>query len=239
MLGDHVVQRGSNVTAERLRFDFSHPAKMTPDQIEEVERIVNAAIEHDWPMGYRELPTAEAFAEGALGAFGDKYGETVKVYTAGDPLGAWYSKEICGGPHVGRTGVLGRFRIQKEESSGAGVAGLPAGLVGSAAPSQLPRAGARQRAREFADASAGAADEWQLVSLVPGASSTTGSPRDLGCASPMWLRLRSCRRARRRRRARSPAGADRRQQPRESSTPTPRCRAAPGRRSRSSRSPRR
>ncbi len=98
VLGDHVVQRGSNVTAERLRFDFSHPAKMTPEEVAEVERIVNEAIERDWPMSYREIPTEEAFAEGALGAFGDKYGDTVKVYTAGDPFGEWYSKEICGGP---------------------------------------------------------------------------------------------------------------------------------------------
>ncbi len=121
VLGDHVVQRGSNVTAERLRFDFSHPAKMTPEERTEVERIVNEAIDHDWPMSFREIPTEEAFAEGALGAFGDKYGATVKVYTAGDPFGDWYSKEICGGPHVEHTGVLGRFRIVKEESSSAGV----------------------------------------------------------------------------------------------------------------------
>ena len=121
VLGEHVVQRGSNVTAERLRFDFSHPAKLTPEEIGEVERIVNEAIEHDWPMSYRELGTDEAFAEGAIGAFGDKYGATVKVYTAGDPFGDWYSKEICGGPHVERTGQLGRFRILKEESSSAGV----------------------------------------------------------------------------------------------------------------------
>ena len=121
VLGEHVVQRGSNVTAERLRFDFSHHAKMTPAERDEVERIVNDAIARDWPMGFREIPTVQAFAEGALGAFGDKYGETVKVYTAGDPLGEWYSMEICGGPHVERTGVLGRFRILKEESSSAGV----------------------------------------------------------------------------------------------------------------------
>jgi len=121
VLGDHVVQRGSNVTAERLRFDFSHPAKMTPAEVAEVERIVNEAIKADWPMSYREIPTEEAFAEGALGAFGDKYGDTVKVYTAGDPSGEWYSKEICGGPHVESTGALGSFRIIKEESSSAGV----------------------------------------------------------------------------------------------------------------------
>ena len=70
---------------------------------------------------FREIPTTQAFSEGALGAFGDKYGETVKVYTAGDPDGDWYSKEICGGPHMERTGILGQFRILKEESSSAGV----------------------------------------------------------------------------------------------------------------------
>jgi len=121
VLGDHVVQRGSNVTADRLRFDFSHPTPMTPEERDEVERIVNAAIDRDWPMSFREIPTQEAFAEGALGAFGDKYGATVKVYTAGDPSGEWYSKEICGGPHVDHTGVLGRLRITKEQSSSAGV----------------------------------------------------------------------------------------------------------------------
>jgi alanyl-tRNA synthetase len=121
VLGDHVVQRGSNVTADRLRFDFSHPAKMTPEERDQVQTIVNEAIETDWPMSFRELPVDEAFAEGALGAFGDKYGETVKVYTAGDSAGEWYSKEICGGPHVEHTGALGKFRIVKEESSSAGV----------------------------------------------------------------------------------------------------------------------
>ncbi len=98
----HVVQRGSNITPERLRFDFSHPSKLTPEQIAEVERIVNENIARDWPMTWREVPTDEAFAEGAIGAFGDKYGETVKVYTAGDPDGLWYSKEICASPKKSR-----------------------------------------------------------------------------------------------------------------------------------------
>jgi alanyl-tRNA synthetase len=130
VLGDHVVQRGSNVTSERLRFDFSHPTKMAPSELEQVERIVNEAIRRDWPMGFREMAPAQAFAEGALGAFGDKYGETVKVYTAGDPASEWYSKEICGGPHVESTGVLGRFRILKEESSSAGVRRIRAVVEG-------------------------------------------------------------------------------------------------------------
>jgi alanyl-tRNA synthetase len=121
VLGDHVVQRGSNITPERLRFDFSHPAKMTPEEISQVEEIVNKNIARDWPMQVNEMTPDEAFAEGALGAFGDRYGPTVTVYTAGDPSGEWYSKEICGGPHVSHTAELGHFRIVKEESSSSGV----------------------------------------------------------------------------------------------------------------------
>jgi len=132
VLGDHVIQRGSNITAERLRFDFSHPEKMTPEQIAEVEKIVNENIEKDWPMGWREENTKEALAKGVLGAFGDKYGETVKVYTAGDPDGEWFSMEICGGPHVEHTGQLAedgkKFKITKEESSSAGVRRIKAVL---------------------------------------------------------------------------------------------------------------
>ncbi len=132
VLGDHVIQRGSNITPERLRFDFSHDEKMTPEQIKQVEDIVNENIAKDWPMGFREIPTEQAFKEGALGAFGDKYGDTVKVYTAGDPDGEWFSKEICGGPHVTRTGELGeggkRYKIKKEESSSAGVRRIKAVL---------------------------------------------------------------------------------------------------------------
>jgi alanyl-tRNA synthetase len=121
VLGDHVVQRGSNITPERLRFDFSHPTKVTPEELAQVEAIVNDAIARDWQMRVIEMSPQQAFASGALGAFGDRYGATVTVYTAGDPTGEWYSKEICGGPHVGHTGELGHFRIVKEESSAAGV----------------------------------------------------------------------------------------------------------------------
>jgi alanyl-tRNA synthetase len=128
VLGDQVVQRGSNITPERLRFDFSYPEKMTPEQIAEVERIVNENIAKDWPMGWREMPTKEALASGVLGAFGHKYGDVVKVYTAGDPEGEWYSQEICGGPHVEHTGVLGHFKITKEEASSAGVRRIKAVL---------------------------------------------------------------------------------------------------------------
>lgn len=132
VLGEHVIQRGSNITGDRLRFDFSHQEKMTPEQKTEVERIVNEAIERDLLMSWRELPTDEAFANGALGAFGDKYGDTVKVYSAGegDDL---FSLEICGGPHVDRTGQLAEdgktFKIIKEESSSAGIRRIKAKLV--------------------------------------------------------------------------------------------------------------
>ncbi len=125
VLGDHVVQRGSNITPERLRFDFSHPEKVTPDQVKQVEDIVNEQINKDWPMSYREENTKEALANGVMGAFGDKYGDMVKVYTVGDPDGVNYSREICGGPHVTNTGKLAEgnkiFKITKEEASSAGV----------------------------------------------------------------------------------------------------------------------
>lgn len=131
VLGDHVVQRGSNITTERLRFDFSHPEKMTPEQLGQVEQMVNDAIEADYPMSWKEYPTDEAFAKGALGAFGDKYGDTVKVYAAGDPNQP-YSFEICGGPHVEHTGQLGeggkKFVITKEEASSAGIRRIKAVL---------------------------------------------------------------------------------------------------------------
>jgi len=132
VLGDQVMQRGANITAERLRFDFSHPQKVTPAEIKRVEDLVNQNIAKDWPMGWRELTPDEAFKEGALGQFGDKYGALVRVYTAGDPDGEWFSKEICGGPHVEHTGQLAeggkRFKITKEESSSAGVRRIKAVL---------------------------------------------------------------------------------------------------------------
>jgi alanyl-tRNA synthetase len=124
VLGPHVVQRGSNITAERTRFDFSHDHKMTPEEIGKVEEIVNEKIAADLPVSWNEENTKEAFAKGASGAFGDKYGDTVKVYTIGDPEKP-FSREICGGPHVEHTGVISeggkKFRIAKEEASSAGV----------------------------------------------------------------------------------------------------------------------
>ena len=132
VLGDHVIQRGSNITPERLRFDFSHPDKLTPEQIVEVQQIVNEQIAKDWTVSWREENTKEALAAGVMGAFGDKYGDVVKVYTIGDPDGAHYSREICGGPHVEHTGQLAeggkKFVIKKEESSSAGVRRIKAVL---------------------------------------------------------------------------------------------------------------
>ena len=124
VLGDHIVQRGSNITAERTRFDFSHPEKVTREQLDEVEKIVNEKIAEDLPVTWQEEDTKEAFAKGASGAFGDKYGDKVKVYTIGDPDSP-FSREICGGPHVEHTGVIAegskRFKITKEEASSSGV----------------------------------------------------------------------------------------------------------------------
>ena len=124
VLGPHVVQRGSNITAERTRFDFSQPEKVTPEQLAEVEKIVNEKIAEDLPVTWQEEDTKEAFAKGASGAFGDKYGDKVKVYTIGDPKQP-FSREICGGPHVEHTGQIGeggkKFKIVKEEASSAGV----------------------------------------------------------------------------------------------------------------------
>jgi alanyl-tRNA synthetase len=127
VLGDHVQQKGSNITAERLRFDFSHPDKMTPEQISQVEAIVNRNIADDLPVSYQEMTLDEAKAIGATGVFESKYGEKVKVYTAGEGENI-ASREICGGPHVDRTGILGIFKIQKEESSSAGVRRIKAVL---------------------------------------------------------------------------------------------------------------
>lgn len=123
VLGDHVTQKGSNITAERLRFDFSHPEKMTPEQIAEVEKLVNEAINAKMDVSCEEMTLGQAREVGAMGVFDSKYEERVKVYTAGD-----FSKEICGGPHVKNTGELGNFKISKEESSSAGVRRIKAVL---------------------------------------------------------------------------------------------------------------
>jgi alanyl-tRNA synthetase len=131
VLGDHIVQRGSNISAERTRFDFSHPQKVTREQLDEVERIVNKQISEDLSVKWKEEKTDEAFSKGASGAFGDKYGDKVKVYTIGDEKNP-FSREICGGPHVEHTAVIGeggkKFKITKEEASSAGVRRIKAVL---------------------------------------------------------------------------------------------------------------
>lgn len=135
VLGDHVVQRGSNITEERLRFDFSHDQKMTPEQIKQVEDIVNDQIGRDLKISWAEYPTAEATGPlGALGQFGDRYGDTVKVYKMiADDADKPYSFEICGGPHVDYSTQLfedgKRFKILKEEASSAGVRRIKAVLA--------------------------------------------------------------------------------------------------------------
>ena len=123
VLGEHAKQKGSNITTERLRFDFSHPEKMTPEQIKEVEDIVNEKIKEDLPVKCEEMTLEEAKKSGATGLFENKYGDKVKVYSIGE-----FSKEICGGPHVSHTGVLGTFKILKEESSSSGVRRIKAVL---------------------------------------------------------------------------------------------------------------
>lgn len=116
VLGDHVEQKGSNITDDRLRFDFSHSEKMTDEQKKLVEDMVNQKIKEALPVTIKELSFAEAKKHGAIGLFADKYGDQVKVYSIGD-----FSKEICGGPHVKKTSELGEFKIKKEESSSRGV----------------------------------------------------------------------------------------------------------------------
>jgi alanyl-tRNA synthetase len=113
---ENANQKGSNITEERLRFDFTFPRALTPDEIKQVEDLVNEAIKADVEITCEEMTVDEAKSQGAIGLFTAKYGEKVKVYTMGK-----YSKEICGGPHAKRTGELGHFKIVKEQSSSAGV----------------------------------------------------------------------------------------------------------------------
>lgn len=135
VLGDHVVQNGSNITEERLRFDFSHPEKVTREQLDAVEKIVNEQIAKDLKVSWAEYPTKVAREEmGALGQFGDRYGETVKVYKmCADGEDKPFSFEICGGPHVDHTRQLiegGKtFKIIKEEASSAGIRRIKAVLA--------------------------------------------------------------------------------------------------------------
>ena len=124
VLGDHVKQSGSNITEERLRFDFTHPQKMTKEEIQKVEDLVNEQIQRNLDVKCEEMSYEEAKKSGAIGLFTDKYGEKVKVYTIGD-----FSKEICGGPHVTNTKEMGTFKIKKEESSSSGIRRIKAVLI--------------------------------------------------------------------------------------------------------------
>jgi alanyl-tRNA synthetase len=134
-LGDHVIQRGSNITEERLRFDFSHPEKVTREQLDEVENIVNEQIAKDLKVTWAEYPTKIAREQkGALGQFGDRYGDTVKVYKMiADGAKKPFSFEICGGPHIDHTLQLfedgKKFKILKEEASSSGIRRIKAALV--------------------------------------------------------------------------------------------------------------
>jgi alanyl-tRNA synthetase len=139
VLGPHVYQKGSNITAERLRLDFSHHEKLTPEQTEQAQKIVNEVIRENVPVTCEEMTMEKAKKAGAIGVFESKYGEKVKVYTVGSPSTlstssgqassrSAYSREICGGPHANFTGELGHFRIVKEEASSAGVRRIKAVL---------------------------------------------------------------------------------------------------------------
>ncbi len=123
ILGEHVQQKGSNITASRLRFDFSHHARMTEEERKQVEDMVNDVIQKDLPVAMEVMTLEEAKSRGAMALFAGKYEEQVKVYSIGD-----FSMEVCGGPHADRTGELGHFRIKKEESSSAGVRRIKAVL---------------------------------------------------------------------------------------------------------------
>lgn len=124
VLGEHVAQKGSNITAERLRFDFTHPEKMTKEEIQKVEELVNKVISENHPIGFENVTVEEAKSQGAIGLFEAKYGEVVKMYSMGE-----FSKEICGGPHAATTGELGVFKIKKEQSSSRGVRRIKAVLL--------------------------------------------------------------------------------------------------------------
>jgi alanyl-tRNA synthetase len=122
VLGDHVQQEGSNITAERLRFDYQHPDKPTPAQLQEIENIINQAISKNLPVTKTIEDKTEALKSGAMAFFKETYPEKVSVYTIGsDPKNNWFSKEFCGGPHVNSTGEIGTVTIKKDKSIGAGM----------------------------------------------------------------------------------------------------------------------
>ena len=131
VLGDQVAQKGSNITNERMRFDFTFERAMTKEEIQKVEDIVNEKIKEDLPVTMEVMTLEDAKAAGARALFSNKYGESVKVYTIGrDAKNDWFSKEVCGGPHVQHTAQIGEFKIQKEQSSSAGVRRIRAVISG-------------------------------------------------------------------------------------------------------------
>lgn len=121
VLGDHIIQRGSYVSTDKLRFDFTHPTKLTDDQIKQIEDIVNEKINEDLPMQHVDLPKDEALKVGALHAFNEKYADLTRIYFVGETLDTAWSKEFCGGPHITHTGEIGHFKITKQESAGSGI----------------------------------------------------------------------------------------------------------------------
>ncbi len=127
-LGDHVSQKGSNITSDRLRFDFSHDQKLNPQEIQAVENLVNQKISENLPVTRQEMAKDEALKTGALAFFAQKYPDVVSVYTIGSQNN-WYSREICGGPHVSSTGEIGKIKIVKEESAGSGVRRIYAQII--------------------------------------------------------------------------------------------------------------
>ncbi len=128
VLGEHVGQKGSHITSERLRFDFSHPQKLTGEEVKKVEDLINQKIKEDLPVTFVEMPLGEAIALGAMHFFAEKYGEKVKVYTIGSRSEPPFNIEICGGPHVAHTAAIGSVRIIKQEKIGSGIIRIYASL---------------------------------------------------------------------------------------------------------------
>jgi alanyl-tRNA synthetase len=132
VLGEEVNQKGSNITPERLRFDFSYGEKMTDEQKKQVEDIINNIIKQDLPVIREEVTLEEAKLRGVIGLFGDKYGEKVSIYRIGEGNNrgdaGLFSMELCGGPHIEHTSILGTFKILKEEAVSAGVRRIKAVL---------------------------------------------------------------------------------------------------------------
>ena len=129
VLGNHVSQKGSNITASRLRFDFTHHSPLTSEEIQKVENLINDQIKKSLPVSYAMMSLKEAKAAGALAFFTERYGDKVKVYTIGDD-DSWFSREVCGGPHVTNLSeIKGRVKITKEKSASAGVRRVYAKII--------------------------------------------------------------------------------------------------------------